>query len=271
MRRSYYCLLVGLLALGIRAMAQDAAPAPAADEAAELAKKLSNPVASLISVPLQNNVDFGYGPGEALRYQLNVQPVIPFSLNEDWNLITRTIVPIIHQAAQFPGDENVNGLGDILQSFFLSPKEPVAGWVLAAGPVLGWATASDDRLGSEKWTLGPTVLALKQESGWTYGVLANHVWSFAGDDGRDDVSATFLQPFLSFTTKQQTTFGVNTESVYDWEHEEWIVPLNLFVTQLLRIGKQPVSLSFGPRYYAEKPQGGPEWGLRFVVTLVFPK
>lgn len=115
------------------------------------------------------------------------------------------------------------------------------------------------------------MLALKQDSGWTYGLLANHVWSFAGDDSRDDVSATFLQPFVSFTTKKFTTYGFNTESLYDWEHEEWTVPLNVSVSQLVKLGSQRLSLSLGSRYYADKPQGGPEWGLRFSVTLVFPK
>ena len=125
-------------------------------------------------------------------------------------------------------------------------------------------------LGAEKWGAGPTALALKQQNGWTYGVLANHLWSYAGS-GNAEVSATFLQPFVSFTTKTFTTFGVNTESTYDWSSRQWTVPLNASISQLVKIGKQPISLSLGARYYTDKPSGGPDWGLRFAVTFLFPK
>ncbi len=118
---------------------------------------------------------------------------------------------------------------------------------------------------------GPTAVALKQDSGWTYGMLANHLWSFAGNDGRSDVSATFMQPFLAYTTKTYTTFGVNTESTYNWESNQWMAPLNLTVQQVLKLGAQPVAFTLGGRYYADRPEGGADWGLRFVVTLLFPK
>lgn len=242
----------------------------AAEDAAELAKKLQNPVASLISVPIQNNWDFGIGPADAMRYTANVQPVIPFSLNKDWKLITRTIVPVIYAESPVKGGDSTYGLGDITQSFFFSPKEPVGGWILAAGPVLLWPSATDSALGSGKWGAGPTALALQQKNGWTYGVLANHIWSYAGW-GDNEVNATFVQPFVSFTTKTFTTFGINTESTYDWDNSQWTVPLNAQVSQLLKIGRQPVQFSLGARYYAEKPDGGPQWGLRFSVTFLFPK
>lgn len=210
-----------------------------ADDAAELAKKLQNPVASLISVPMQSNWDFGIGSANAMRYTLNVQPVIPFSLNEEWNLITRTIIPVIHAESPVAGGDSAGGLGDIVQSFFFSPKEPVGGWILAAGPVALWPTATDGALGAGKWGAGPTVLALRQEHGWTYGLLANHLWSYAGW-GDQQVNASFLQPFVSFTTKKQTTFGINTESTYDWQNSQWTVPINLTVSQLLKLGGQPM-------------------------------
>lgn len=159
-----------------------------------------------------------------------------------------------------------------MQSIFFSPKEPTkGGWIWGAGPVFLLPTATDDLLGAEKWGAGPTAVLLKQEKGWTYGVLANHLWSFAGEGSRDDVNATFLQPFVSFTTRKQTTFAVNTESTYDWEHSQWTVPLNAMVSQLVKIGKQPVQFTLGGRYYAEKPDGGPDWGLRFAVTFLFQK
>jgi len=273
----------------LSAAAQEAAP----DQAADLAKKLQNPVASLISFPLQSNFDFRIGPSDdGWRYTLNIQPVIPISIGSDWNLIVRTIIPYIHQEDVFKGsalifEEDIDGvpvevtsarplghvqdgLGDIIQSFFFSPKEPVAGWILAAGPVFLYPSATDPLLGSEKWGTGPTGLILKQTGGWTYGILANQIWSFAGDVERRSVNATFVQPFIAYTTKTKTTFSLNTESTYNWNDSQWTVPLNLSVSQLLRIGKLPVSLAVGGRYYAEGPSGAPEWGLRFVITLLFP-
>jgi hypothetical protein len=240
------------------------------DQAAELAKQLQNPVASLISVPFQNNFDFNLGPnGDGFKYTLNFQPVIPLSINKDYNLIIRTILPIISQDDVIPGTSQ-SGLGDIVQSFFFSPKKPVGGLILGFGPVFLYPSATNALLGSEKWGAGPTGLVLKQTGGWTYGLLFNHIWSYAGDDSRDEVSATFLQPFLSYTTKSKTTFGLNAESTYDWHNSQWTVPINLSVSQLIKVGKLPVSLALGFKYYAEAPSPGPDWGLRFVVTPLFP-
>lgn len=242
-----------------------------ADSQAELAKKLNNPVANLISVPIQNNWDFGIGPADAMKYTANIQPVIPVSITEDWNVIIRTILPVIY--AESPtGGSSTSGLGDTTQSFFISPKKPTSnGWIWGAGPVFYWPTSTDDVLGPGKVGAGPTAVLLKQEHGWTYGILANHIWSFAGQGDTPDINATFLQPFVSFTTKTYTSFTLNTESTYDWENEEWTVPLNLMVAQLVKIGKMPVQFQIGGRYYAERPMNGPDWGLRFTVTLLFPK
>ena len=241
-------------------------------KAAELAKATQNPIASLISVPLQNNFDWGGGPnGDGFQYKLNVQPVIPVSLSEDWNVISRTILPYVYQE-EVIGTSSQSGLADTVQSFFFSPVKPApGGWIWGAGPVLQIPTATDDRLGEEKWGAGPTGVALKQQGPWTYGLLFNHVWSFAGEGGRADVNRTFLEPFVSYTTKTFTSFAVNTESNYDWEHGQWLVPVNMAVQQLLKVGKQPIALQVGGRYYAQGPSGAPEWGLRFQLTLLFPK
>lgn len=237
---------------------------------AELAKKLQNPVANLISVPVQNNWDFGIGPANAMKFTANIQPVIPFSISPNWNLITRTIMPVIYAESPVQGGSDHSGLGDVVQSFFLSPKEPVGGWILGGGPVFLWPTATDSALGSGKWGAGPTVVALRQEHGFTYGALVNHIWSYAGW-GNQNVNATFLQPFVGYTTKTYTTFNLNTESTYDWNAGQWTVPLNVSVQQLLKIGGQPVAFQLGYRYYAQRPINGPDWGLRFAVTLLFPK
>jgi len=263
--------------------AQDAATDEKA-AAAELAKKLSNPVASLISVPIQNNWDFGIGSANAMRYTANIQPVIPFSLSEDWNLITRTIVPVIYAESPVAGGADKSGLGDIVQSFWASPKAPTdSGWIWGAGAVLLYPSGTDG-LSAHNWGAGPTALVLKQQNGWTYGILANHLWSYAqtgghgssdaGDasDGSDaGINATFLQPFVSYSTKSFTTYGLNTESTYDWSHSQWSVPVNASVSQLLKIGGAPVQFQLGAKYYAERPAGGPDWGLRFAVTFLFPK
>jgi hypothetical protein len=263
-------VLVGILLAG--AAFGEEEPKTAPDESAELAKKLQNPVADLISVPFQSNFEWGAGQkSEGFRYLMNVQPVIPISISEDWNIISRTIVPIIHQTDTF-GPTTQDGIGDILQSLFFSPKAPGAGGIIwGVGPALQFPSASDDLIGTGKFGLGPTAVALRQSSGWTYGVLANHVWSVAGDDERAHVSQTFLQPFLAYTTKTYTTFGVQTESTYDWANTKWTVPLIAPVSQVIKIAGQPISLQLAPKWYAEGPTGAPDWGLRFAVILLFPK
>ena len=249
----------------------DAAAAQESDS--DLAKKLSNPVASLISVPFQFNYDRGFGPEDGNRETLNIQPVIPFSINENWNVISRTILPVIWQDDIAGASGHQFGIGDITQSFFFSPKQPGPGGLIwGVGPVFLIPTATDELLGSGKWGAGPTAVLLKQDGPWTYGILANHIWSFAGQSDRADVSSTFLQPFLSYTTKDAWTFTLNTESTYDWEANQWSVPINLQASKLLKFGRQPVSLSAGVRYWADAPDNGAEaWAFRVGMTFLFPK
>lgn len=269
------CFLATAIVLAEDVAVLEPASPPAAGQAAggssaELAKKLANPVADLISIPFQFNYDEGYGSKDAGIWRLNAQPVIPITLNEDWNLITRTIVPVVYQDSLAAGLNSEFGLGDIVQSFFFSPKKPTNGWIWGVGPVFNWPTATDDALGSEKWGAGPTAVVLKQEKGWTYGILVNHIWSFAGDDDRADLNATFLQPFLAYTFPTATTITLNTESTYNWTSDDWTVPVNLQISQLMRLGKLPVQFALGGRWYAESPDGGPEWGVRFTFTILLP-
>lgn len=237
---------------------------------ADLAKKLANPIADLISVPIQSNYDFGVGPGDGTKWTTNIQPVIPFGISEDWNVISRTILPVIDQEGLAPAGDSLDefGLGDTVQSFFFSPKECSPIW--GVGPVFLIPTATDSLLGTEKWGMGPTAVVLKQEGPWTYGALANHLWDVAGDDSRDPVNATYLQPFVAYITHTKTTFSFNTETTYDWQNDQWTVPINFQVSQLFKIGEQPVQAFVGARYYAEKPDNGPEWGLRLGLTFLFP-
>jgi hypothetical protein len=267
-----HCLL--FLLITVSAWADNSSTEADDAAAAELAKKLANPVASLISVPLQYNYDENYGPQEKGSIsKFNIQPVIPVTLSDQLNLITRTIVPLIDQDDIPVEGKGKSGLGDITASQFFSPKQPTAGgWIWGAGPVELLPTASDEMLGGEKWGLGPTAVVLKQVGPWTFGGLANHIWSIAGDDDRSDISATFVQPFLAYITKTKTTLGINTESSYDWETRQWSVPLNATVSQLLKIGPQIIQITVGARYWAESADNGPEnWGARAQLTFLFPK
>jgi hypothetical protein len=243
-------------------------------DAAALAKELSNPVASPISVPFQSNWEQGIGPdGDGSRYTLNIQPVIPISISPNWNLISRTILPVVDQWSIFPGAGEQFGLSDTVQSLFFSPKEPTAGGLIwGVGPVFLLPTATDDLLGSEQWGAGPTAVGLVQKGPWTIGMLANHIWSFAGQRDRTDINSTFIQPFLSYNTPTAWTFTLQTESTYDWEGDQWQIPVAALVSKVTKIGDQLVQFQAGPRYYAASTTGGPDgWAFRFNVVLLFPK
>ena len=248
----------------------------ATDKTAELAKKLANPIASLISVPAQYNDDEYGGLNDGASVSpLNLQPVIPFSLTDNWNVITRTIAPLIDQHG-FPLEAmNESGPGDIVASQFFSPKSPGAGgWIWGVGPVELLPSATDEVLGGEKWGLGPTGGVLKQHGPRAVGLLANHIWSVAGDDDRADINATFMQPFVSYRTKTKTTFRLVTESTHDWKNEAWSVPVIAQVSQMFKIGPQIPQFSVGGRakYWAESPDNGPDgWSSRTQLTFLFPK
>ncbi|MCG7522512.1 transporter [Ruegeria sp. Ofav3-42] len=239
----------------------------------EIAKQLANPIANLVSVPFQLNYDSGFGPADGHRTTLNIQPVIPIPLNGNWNLISRTILPVIDQTDIAGNSGSQFGLGDTLQSFFVAPnRNPSDGWVIGLGGAFLLPTATDDLLGADKWGAGPSAIAIRQFGPWTVGGLANHVWSFAGDDDRPDVNQSFVQPFVSYTTPQAWQFSFTSESTYNWEAEQWSVPLNFVAGKTLQISGQTVSISGGIRYWAETPSSGPDGlGFRLVTTLVFPK
>ncbi|TRZ44320.1 transporter [Robertkochia solimangrovi] len=240
-------------------------------EADELAKQLQNPVASLISVPFQGNYDWGFDPENGSRLTINVQPVYPMSLSEDWNLILRVIMPVISQTDVYGDSGNQFGLGDAVVSGFFSPKEPTAGGLIwGVGPAILVPTATDELLGAEKWGVGPTAVALKQIGSNTVGVLVNHIWSVAGDDDRADVGSTFFQPFIAHNFSGGYALAVNTELTQNWEADATAGFINIVGSKVITIGgSQMAQLLFGPRI----PYGGAnnaDFGIRAGLVLLFP-
>lgn len=238
----------------------------------DVAMQLSNPVAALISVPLQFNFDGEVGPAnDGSRITLNVQPVIPISLSNDWNLISRTIVPVVWQKDIFPGAGSQFGISDTVQSFFLSPARP-KGIVWGVGPVLLLPTGTDDLLSTRKWGAGPSALLLNQSGPWTVAVLANQIWSYAGNSSRQNVSQMLINPFVTYTTPTAFTVAVAADVIRDWENKRWTVPLIVNGSQITRVGSQLVQIGGGLRYYAVSNPASPRgFAARFTVTLLFPR
>ncbi len=245
-------------------------------DAAALAKAAQNPVADMISLPLQNNTNFDVGPLKQTQNVLNIQPVVPFGLNGDWNLITRTIVPVISQPAFAPDQNRKFGLGDIQFSTFYSPKKVVGGWVWGVGAIAQLDTATDSRLGQGAWGLGPTAVALRLGKTWVYGALINNLWSVSTEAGRSSVNQMLLQPFINYnfpsSPGRYLTFAPIITA--DWKADSgnrWVVPLGLGIGQIMRFGDQPVNLQVSAYYNVEKPDFAANWQLRLQVQFLFPK
>jgi len=267
-----FAVALVVLVTGVRvSLAQQQQPAPA--DAQALAKQLANPISSLVSVPFQFNWDQGVGPGDDQRFTLNFQPVMPFTLNPKTNFIARVILPYLGQPSLGEGLEAASGFSDLLFEGFFSPAAP-KGWIWGIGPALSLPIPAEATLGSGKWSFGPTAVALKQAGRWTYGALAFQLWSFAGDADRASVNQTFVQPFLSLGTASGVTFTLQSETTANWEAEdgeEWTIPINFLLTKVVKLGHRPMQIGGGAGYYVESPEGGPEWKIRTVITLLFPR
>ena len=243
----------------------------AQDDAAELAKKLANPVASLISVPFQNNTDYGIGAWQGTRNTMNFQPVIPVSINENINLITRVVLPIVTQYNITAPGEKQSGIGDAVMSAFFSPaNSEKLTW--GVGPAFLVPTGSNEYLTTKKFGMGPTAVALKQSNGWTVGGLINQIWSAAGNEDRPDVSQMLVQPFVVYNWKTGAGIGANMEWTQNWKASTTTVWLNPTISAVTTLGKQNTQFIVGPRLNLAAPDGAKaDWGWRAVVIFLFPK
>ena len=244
-----------------------------ADETADLARAAQNPVASMISLPLQNNTSFGVGPGDDVQNVLNIQPVIPISVSKNWNLITRTIAPVIYQPELVPGSDSEFGLGDINATLFFSPAKP-GKLIWGVGPVFSFPTATDDILGTDKWSAGPSVIGLTIQGPWVIGGLVSNLWSFAGDDDRADVNQLLFQYFINYNLPQGWYLSFAPIITANWEAEsgnQWTIPFGGGFGKIFKIGKQPMNAQAQAFYNVEKPDSGPDWSLRLQLQFLFPK
>ncbi|MCC7326197.1 MAG: transporter [Burkholderiales bacterium] len=252
-----------------------AASARAELSAEELAKLAQNPVGNLISVPFQNNTNFNVGPLNGTQNILNIQPVIPVTVNKDWNIITRTILPLVWQPEMVPGQGSTFGLSDLQFTAFLSPSDPGPGGLIwGAGAIVQAPTDTQD-LGNKNWGLGPSLVVLKLEKGdpWVYGFLVNNVWSLSSDKRGGSYSNFLIQPFVNYNFPD---FYVNSVPIItaNWKADsgqQWTVPLGLGVGKIFHLGKLPVNTQFGAYYNVVKPDYGANWQLRLQVQFMFPK
>ena len=260
------CLVIAFSMLADKSWAEG-------NNAQDLAKAAQNPVADLISLPLQNNTNFGVGPGDDMQDILNVQPVVPLKLNADWNLITRTIFPLIYQPELVPGYGDEFGLGDINMSLFLSPAKPDK-IIWGVGPALSFPTATNAVLGTEKWSAGPTAVALKIQGPWVVGALASNLWSYAGEENREDVNQFLLQYFINYNLPEGWYLSSAPIITADWKADsgdQWTVPFGGGFGKIFRIGKQPMNAQAQAFYNLEKPDNAADWTLRLQLQFLFPK
>ena len=265
------CLLGALIAAPIWAAEQSAAK-PAEHSAEDLAKAAQNPIAHMISLPFQNNINFNYGPETKTQNVLNIQPVIPFTLSPDWSLITRTIVPIISQPPFGPGQETEFGLGDIQFQAFFSPAKS-EGFTWGVGPIAQLPTHTNDRMGSPIWGLGPAAVALRIDGPWVYGAVVNNLWSLGGDD-RTKYNNFLIQPFVNYNFGKTGTYLVTSPIITaNWRTGDWTVPLGGGIGQIFKMfGTQAVNAQMQAFYNVARPDGlGPEWSIRLQAVLLFPK
>lgn len=247
------------------------------DESAKLAALAQNPIAAAISVPLQYNYNMGYGPNHDTDGVIfNVQPVIPFKLGDNWNLITRTIIPVVDLPVNAAGDKD-NGIGDISLSLFASPSKKSGKWIWGAGIISTFDTASHDTLGTGKTLLGPAFIALSFDGPWVYGALLNNQWDVGGDGDRDDVNTMLFNPFLNYNIPNAKgwylSFSPNITANWesDSDRNKWVVPLGGGVGKVFKIGTQACNAKLSYYNNIQTPVGGADDSLQLQFAFLFPK
>jgi len=268
-------VLRGSLALLAATAGLISVPARAELSAEELAKLAQNPVGNLISVPFQNNTNFNVGPYNGTQNILNIQPVIPVEINKDWNIITRTIVPVISQPQLSPTTDRTNGIGDTVFSAFLSPANP-GHWIWGVGPVVQLPTNTSDELGNKNWGLGPTFVVLHLDHGdpWVYGVLANNIWSLSSSKQGGAYNNGLIQPFVNYNFKGGFYLVSGPILTVDWKADsgqQWTVPLGGGIGKIFHLGRLPVNTTLQAYYNVVHPDNGANWQLRAQVQFMFPK
>jgi hypothetical protein len=252
---------------------EDESPQDDSQSQNKLAEAAQNPVGNMISLPFQNNTSFGIGPYDRTQNVLNIQPVIPISLGEKWNLITRTIIPVITQPDVSSPSESNTGLGDINLTAFLSPAAP-GKFIWGVGPAIIIPSATSQNLGNGKWSIGPSVVGLTIQGHWVVGMIISQVWSFAGQSDRADVSFFLAQYFVNYNMNNGWYLTSAPILTANWEAdsgEQWIVPFGAGAGKIFRIGKQPFNINMQAFYNVVTPSYGPQWQFRFQVQLMFPK
>jgi hypothetical protein len=240
----------------------------------ELAKQTQNPIANLISVPLQNNFNFGVGPGDDLQYVLNIQPVIPVSLGEKLMLINRAILPVMYQPELGPGVGQEWGLGRLTYQGYFSPKNEGSSITWGVGPVLGFPTTTDDIFGSDKWTAGPGAVIVWMKDRWVIGGLINNVWDYAGPSSTSDVNLMNAQYFLNYNFPAGFYFTSAPFITANWEADSgdtWTLPVGGGFGKVFRFGKLPINMSLQGYWNAVHSDDGAEWQMRFQAQFLFPK
>lgn len=243
--------------------------APATTDKAALAKQAQNPIASLISLPIQNNTGFNFGYDNGIQNTTNIQPVYPVALGENWNLINRLVLPLIYQSAPVPEASSDFGLGDSVYTAFFSPSGS-GKWTWGVGPVVLIPTSTDTTyLGAGEWGLGAAAIALKTDGNWVYGTLISNVWSFEGG-----VNLLTFQPFVNYNLPNGWYLSTVPIITANWNAsggDQWTVPLGGGVGKIAKIGKQPVNLQVQAFYHVARPSGAAEWSLRLQIQFLFPK
>ncbi len=269
MNRGLSITLVPTAVLAILVTVQTAS----ADEAAKLAKQAQNPISDLISVPIEDNINVGGLNGET-QHVINLLPVYPLALNDDWLLINRAIIPLIYLPSSLTGGDDLFGLGDINFTTFLSPRRATGKFFWGVGPSVTFPSATDELLGTGKWSLGPSVVVLTEQGPWVTGFLLTNVWSVGGSTSREDVNAGLLQPWLYYNFPSGVYVFSEPVITVNWKaesDEKWTVPLGVGVGKIFQIRSQFINVQISAFYNVVKPTGAADWTIRPQIQFLFPK